>query len=71
MTSIKQSPHSPEYVCQVFSHQITGTHRPQQYDECVDDDDVQHFLRSLPKSLPSHELDKLKSHCEDVIRERG
>ena len=69
VTTIKQSTLKP--VRQVFIHQTAGTLRRIQHCNGTEDlkTDVQRFLRQLPKSMLFMELEKLKNHCEEVVRQ--
>ena len=74
LINIEQSPYSPDLnMCDRFLFTRLQEHcRMQHYENSEElKVDVQRFLRQLPKSLFLGELEKLKSHCEDVIRQSG
>ena len=74
ITTMKQSPYIPDLnQCDRFLFTRLQEHcRGQEYADSHElQYDVQRFLRQLPESLLFHELDKLKSTCEAIIRESG
>lgn len=74
ITTMKQSPYIPDLnQCDRFLFTRLQEHcRGQEYADSHElQYDVQRFLRQLPESLLLHELDKLKSTCEAIIRESG
>ena len=74
ITTIKQSPYSPDLnLCDRFLFTRLQEHcRSQQYTGSNEVEwDVKRFLRQLPETLLLHELEKLKRHCEEVVRQSG
>ena len=72
LTNIEQCPYSPDLnMCdRILFTRLQEHCRMQHYGSTEElKMDMQQFLRQLPKSLFLRELEKLKSHCEVVVRQ--